>query len=339
MRRISCVSSEELSRWRKLTYGFVVVLAVVLLAEGGVRLLGQDRLIPGGAQPFPTARHLSTWLLYDKALGWRLRPGFDDRMRRHNDLGLNNDMVTPTPVSGAYRILCLGDSCTYGIGVPVDQAYPRVLEHALRLELQLPGVEVVNAGVPGYSSYQGLIAFEQHYRELQPDVVLIAYGWNDLAHAQSGREDDDYLPGPQPSWTARLLSRSLLLSCVGIWVHRWRSVEDKGAGRSPRLRPARSERYLRRLLDVVRRAKALPVFVTLPARGDHPEHRRQMDLVRRLADEEQTMLLDGARLATGPGDFLRVDDPMHLSTAGYRKLGLALAEKLAAQLRRHNHGG
>jgi lysophospholipase L1-like esterase len=73
------------------------------------------------------------------------------------------------------RILCLGDSCTYGLGLPIDQAWPAALDRLLE------SAEVVNAGVPGYSSYQGRILFEDRCEDLDPDVLVVTFGQNDVA--------------------------------------------------------------------------------------------------------------------------------------------------------------
>jgi lysophospholipase L1-like esterase len=48
------------------------------------------------------------------------------------------------------------------------------------LDRLLEGAEVVNAGVPGYSSYQGRILFEDRCEDLEPDALVVAFGHNDV---------------------------------------------------------------------------------------------------------------------------------------------------------------
>src|SRR5204863_5478399 len=56
------------------------------------------------------------------------------------------------PEPGEVRILCVGDSHTYGVGVEPDESYPAQLEQVL----QARGVpaRVVNGGAPGQNSGQ-----------------------------------------------------------------------------------------------------------------------------------------------------------------------------------------
>ncbi len=71
------------------------------------------------------------------------------------------------------RIFCLGDSSTFGYRAPYKKCYPG------RLQTLLPEYEVINGGTFGYTSFQGLKQFEETYRKLKPDIVTIAFGFND----------------------------------------------------------------------------------------------------------------------------------------------------------------
>jgi lysophospholipase L1-like esterase len=53
--------------------------------------------------------------------------------------------------------------------------------------------EVINAGVAGYSSWQGVQRFLQEWETYQPDMVLVSFGWNDLPQAL-GHPDEAYKP-------------------------------------------------------------------------------------------------------------------------------------------------
>ncbi len=79
----------------------------------------------------------------------------------------------------ACRIICLGDSWTFGMNVGEEQTYPRRVEARLREAVPQGDIEVVNLGVLGYSSYQGLELLKKKAPELNPDIVLIGFGMND----------------------------------------------------------------------------------------------------------------------------------------------------------------
>jgi acyl-CoA thioesterase-1 len=78
--------------------------------------------------------------------------------------------------AGRPRIVVLGDSLTAGLGLPIDQAYPSLLQQRLRRE----GLdyEVVNAGVSGDTSAGGLSRLDW---ALDGDVriLIVALGGND----------------------------------------------------------------------------------------------------------------------------------------------------------------
>ena len=94
---------------------------------------------------------------------------------------------TPTPL----RVLCLGDSFTYGVGVADRETYPALLEIYLRNRFPLRGVDVVNAGVPFYDIFDELSYYREKGRLLRPDLVIVQFYANDL-EAMAGsffRED------------------------------------------------------------------------------------------------------------------------------------------------------
>lgn len=119
-------------------------------------------------------------------LSYALQPNYapPDSPNRHNAQGYRGavDIVMPKP-KGEYRIFVYGGSTTYGTGVGDWRgAYPAQLEAALRAR-GYANVTVVNAGVPGYASWESLIDFELRGLDYAPDMVIIHHGVNDV-HAR-----------------------------------------------------------------------------------------------------------------------------------------------------------
>src|SRR5262249_44290892 len=85
------------------------------------------------------------------------------------------------------RILALGDSTTFGLGVADEQTWPAVLQARLGERLGRPAGGV-NAGVPGYTPYQGMRYLEERGLALDPDLVVATFGFND-ADSWSSRSD------------------------------------------------------------------------------------------------------------------------------------------------------
>lgn len=70
-------------------------------------------------------------------------------------------------------ILAFGDSLTYGSGAPKDKSYPAFLQ-------RLSGRRVINAGNPGEVSRDGLTRLSELLKQIQPDLLVLCHGGNDL---------------------------------------------------------------------------------------------------------------------------------------------------------------
>lgn len=97
-----------------------------------------------------------------------------------NSLGARGKEFSKAKKPGVFRIVCLGDSCTYGSAIAHDEdTYPDILEKILNSSgNQLLHYEVINAGVPGYSSYQGLMYLQKIIVGWKPDLVTVYFGHN-----------------------------------------------------------------------------------------------------------------------------------------------------------------
>jgi lysophospholipase L1-like esterase len=100
--------------------------------------------------------------------------------------------------SSVFRIICLGDSWTFGWNAGSTQSYPPQLQDLLRREFPEANFEVFNLGVAGYSSFHGLRQLKTTVLDLDPDVVIVALAMNephmagaDEKHASSGKESID----------------------------------------------------------------------------------------------------------------------------------------------------
>lgn|SRR6185437_12417305 len=95
-----------------------------------------------------------------------------------NERGLRDRPILPK-AEGEYRILALGDSVTFGLGVDQDKTFVARLEQLLLGRLQRP-MRVINSGVGAYNTVQELTYFTQEGINLQPDLVLLTYVPNDI---------------------------------------------------------------------------------------------------------------------------------------------------------------
>ncbi len=133
-----------------------------------------------GRVPYTAA---TPWCRADDDLLYVFPPRFQGRVfeahARINNLGLRGNDVNEVKPKNTLRVLCLGDSRTFGYQVGDNESYPARLEWHLRKILPDTHLEVLNAGFPGYSSYQGLRFLETRGERLAPDLVAVAFDFND----------------------------------------------------------------------------------------------------------------------------------------------------------------
>lgn len=75
------------------------------------------------------------------------------------------------------RIVCFGDSVTFGWNVSYDFSYPYMLEK--NLASKYPGIKVINSGVGGNTTTDALSRLNKDALYYNPHLVIINFGLND----------------------------------------------------------------------------------------------------------------------------------------------------------------
>ncbi len=134
---------------------------------------------------------------------------------------------------GRYRIVALGESTTFGATLLAqDRPWPEVLQQRIASELDCAkSVEVINAGIPGWSLANNLARLDADILPLEPDLILSYHGYNGfgylVAQIPSARVGKFPEAPPRPS---TLLSRVESALRVGWFRRRYdaaRSIDER----------------------------------------------------------------------------------------------------------------
>jgi lysophospholipase L1-like esterase len=184
------------SKLKTLTFSVLPLLLLVLAAELGLWVFGFNYQPYRGYYSLAAVQRAGSGdFAYDRDLIWKLKA---DDIYSGDSASLGpRRMRTPQfedqKKQGIKRVICIGDSGTYGYEVGFDEAWPRLLEK----ELYALGItaEVINAGVSGYTSLQGLRYYKRDLARLMPDLLITQFGRNDGKVIAYGTGNNKYKMG------------------------------------------------------------------------------------------------------------------------------------------------
>lgn len=123
-------------------------------------------------------------------------------------------------------ILCIGDSNTYGIHLPVHHSYPGRLQSLLDRAPE-SSWRVVNLGYPGQNSAQVRARLAENLRHYRPEVVICWIGVNNTWSPAMRHLWDWPDSEPEPGLLARLLQGSRALGALRMG---WNRLVPPGQG-------------------------------------------------------------------------------------------------------------
>ena len=228
---------------------------------------------------------------------WVVDPDLKDHPMPHNEestsfaVSTNSDglrtSIEVTDSKKTLRIMTLGCSTTFGWGVADSETYPDRLQHYLT-EAGYGNVEVVNAGQPGYTSFQGDWLWDALLDDYQPDVVLVGYIVQDARKAAYSDKSQAILQGDN-----RFLKDNFLYRSKGYLALRYgmgkvqiqakeRSSQDEGG--AFRVPPEDYVVNLRSLIDKIQSSGAKPILFGYPL--ERTGYTEQHRLILSIASEE-----------------------------------------------------
>jgi len=298
----------RLSRKRRLAYIAIVYLAflvVLALIEVGTRLT-----LPhvSSLELFVTARQQREQVANEKQSGifegdplllWRLKPNLDHAVWDFTVVSTNSDHLRAEHSSdslkpkqpGAIRIVCLGDSVTFGFRVPpvwMDRPteydrewlpFPMLLEKHLRDANPSRAIDVVTMAVPGYTSHQGLAWLQRDLDKLAPDLLIVSFGWNDASFSDVPDRE-----AMRMNWSA--VASRWLVDHSQAFAHatRWLRNRDTAQSQMRVVRPAprvSQEEYLENMeaIESLARGRGAKVIVVAAPYRDRSSEAAEGDLM------------------------------------------------------------
>lgn len=175
---------KRLSRRKLVVFALIASFIGLLVIEGllGFLWIGAEIIQSFGTESESQEDSRPRLLQEDKNLGWTSVPGLSvpDYFGKGRHLTINSqgargnrEYATEKSADG-YRIVCLGDSFTFGDALGDEDCFPAVLQ---KLN---PQIEAINLAVPGYSTGQMWLRAELEGWALKPDLVLVVLIWQDI---------------------------------------------------------------------------------------------------------------------------------------------------------------
>lgn len=158
----------------RLAAALAVLLVVGLFAEGGARMV---------APQVPSWRGQDTGtviMVGHPTRLWGMGPGVRQNAgvpATITELGLRAPLPDGPRPPGRERVLILGDSTYFGHGVVDDETLGAQLQARLRADGV--DVEVMNGGIPGYSSEQTRLLLDEVGWGLEPTLLVLGNLWSD----------------------------------------------------------------------------------------------------------------------------------------------------------------
>jgi lysophospholipase L1-like esterase len=176
---------------KKLFFSLVIILFFFALLEISARL--QD-MICDGLGFFPRERPV----VYEEGAYLpavpipTLRKTIAGHEYQHNSYGFRGNEFSPKKDKDVYRIVCLGGSSTYGNQLSNYETWPAQLERLLNSQQQGMHLEVINAGVGGYTTMESLINLVTRVLPLEPNMIIIYHAFNDFKPNRFPNFKSDY---------------------------------------------------------------------------------------------------------------------------------------------------
>ncbi len=253
---------------------------------------------------------------------------------RLNSMGLREREIPLRKEPDEFRILVMGDSNSFGQGVPIEKTWPRLLEERLQESHPNRRITVINQSMPGYSLAQSWYLYEEIGRRYEPDLLVVgSHGWTARPESADLRRFTADIP-PLRSLHV-LLYRSMTYLSLRKELARLRAHQTgqpMPEFNRPLQDPKQCVRFLERFLAEVRARNLAALFVapSPPDREDPLEMWQSSELrplVEATRPEEPILFTEWLRTLPLEQWTLSSTD-QHFSAAGHQSIARQFADTL-----------
>ncbi len=151
-----------------------------------------------------------------------------------NSYGLRSPEFQFKKNSDIYRIICLGSSVVYSQGSDEDTFPFRLEEKLNNMKFNSVTFEVINAGIPGYTSYHTATQFLTSLIDLEPDLVISYQLFNELWYyyeRNNGKiNSENFHPFPSGDSFKNILDKSYFLTLIKSSIKKYniKVVDNSG---------------------------------------------------------------------------------------------------------------
>lgn len=287
------------------------------------------------------------WFIYSSELGWERKPDFRGPVygsRRVFDsngfIAADTEQITDTKKN---KIIFIGDSNTFGNGVPTDSTFVEVLDD------MLPNVSAINLAVPGYTSYQGYKTLLKYVPELSPDIAVVSFNFNDRRYVV----DEDYVDSElkfQREKTAKSRQEILDKLYSNLYIYRLMSslFEKSNETNLDKLKATTlkarvgPEDYRDNLIKIAEFAKNQKLSVIFMILKDNPIETEYLKRgIKFLENSQHELAIEALKMGVHKNNGFSSLSRLYLAKA-YREIGLSQEAEDALTLKtihRSFHGG
>jgi hypothetical protein len=319
-------------------YALLASVLGLLLLESLLRLAAPSGGLMQG-DPEQTMDGSSAIMMHGNPfLLWELAPG--DRTEAGGNVHINKNGFRDGDRGAKRRprAIVLGDSSVYGFGVSDDQVFTTLLEAAV-------DADIINGGVPGYSTTQALNMLFGRGLALDPDLLIVATLWSD-------NNFDSFVDSEQLSRYAAwrrtrqasvqgLLERSAIYRTLEFTMKQqqpgrvsWMELRRQTPSGQRRVPIQTYAQHLAEFCTVMAERGGGVVFMVLPNRNDmdhsvtNPPWAPYREVMRRTAKACGAPIVElPEAFATQGQPFLFLDE-MHPSPPGHALMAKAIEQTL-----------